>query len=471
MLKSTATLLAIFLITAVPVMATDSLHTASSSLQAEKHNQKHPTMVTQTITANQVIAAPRVCFAYSNTSKRSQGWAIVAVTILRLDGTQEELRLADQVKNNAIIKCTKADLLADLVAGDMVIFEFDFENMLRLRRKGDTVDRINAYSVVVANGFPLYLEEVSAVPGKEEAGKKGGWFHTTNLNFQAPTNNYKHPAEFRKMIVMQQDTAAPHICFLYRNTLNKGGKGKVAAGVSVYRADEMIDSFNIKGNVKKNTADQCQVGQELLAGDTVYFDFSFGGFPRFKKGKKRTDNAETTGVISANGIPKLPTEASPPTPPNPTPGPNPPPPSGGLSSADIAAAAKLLIANRPVQLWRFKGDNPTKWTVIGPRTKLGSGRGGVDEKTAGYGNTIAAAVQDYERKMGKLASGGSLTNADITALVWYSKINSSAGPTSLRRNSAGVFFGEYYRPGRGATHEGPFSSPAKALNWLQGQGL
>jgi hypothetical protein len=456
-----------------PAIATDSLHIAHSVFQAEKNNQKHPALLTHTISINQDVAVPRLCVAYANTASRNKGWSVANIQIIRADGTEESARLAEQVRKFSFVKCTKAEQLVDLAAGDTLIFEYDFQNMKRLKRKGEQTDRVEVNSVVVADGFPLPLGTVGAVPGEEEAGKKGGWFHSSNFNFQAAKNNQKHHASFSKMVVIQHDVAAPNVCSLYRNTLKKKGKGKVTTAVSISRDEEVIESFTYKSSVKKNKARKCNVAQDLLAGDIVAYDFIFEGFPRLKKTSSKTDYAETTGVVASNGIPEFASIPSDPSDPSPGPGdPSPPPPSGGFTSADLAAAAKILYGSRPAQLWRFKNDQPTIWTVIGPATKLGSGPGGIDPSTVGYGNTIAAALADYERKRGKFsAASKSLSSADVSALTWFRNINTSGGPTSIRLpRGASTYVGEFYRPGKGVNHQ-TFGSFVAAINYLKSQGL
>jgi len=472
-MKKTALVLLVALLAApiAPVAASDSLHIAHSVFQAPKNNQKHPRLLTHTITVNQDMAVPRLCIAYDNTSSRNKGWGVANIQIIRVDGAEETARLAEQVRKFSFVKCTKPDQLDDLVVGDRLVFEYDFENMKRLKRKGERIDRVEVNSVVVADGFPLPLGTVGAVPGEEEAGKKGGWFHASNFNFQAAKNNQKHLASFSKMIVMQQDIAAPNVCSLYRNTFKKKGKGKVTTEVSISRADEVVESFKYKSNVKKNQAKKCKVAQDLMAGDIVVYDFLFEGLPRLKKTSKKTDYSETTGVVSENGTAEFATIPSGPDP-GPDPGPNPPPPSGGFTTADLAAAAKILYGSRPAQLWRFKNNQPTIWTVIGPATKLGSGPGGIDPSTVGYGNTIAAALADYERKRGKFsAASRALSSADVNALTWYRGINTSQGPTSIRLpRGASTYVGEFYRPGKGVNHQ-TFGSFVAAINYLKSQGL
>jgi hypothetical protein len=470
-----ATLLAITFV--VPAAATDSLDIAQSVFQAEKNNQKHPAMLTHTVTANLPVVKPRLCIAYENTFRRSSGKGVANIQVMRVDGTEESFRLVDRVRDNSYVKCTRAGEVDDLAIGDMVVFEMDFQNMLRLKRHEDQIDRVEINSIVVADGFPLPLGTVGAAPGEEEDGKPGGWMiHSGNHNFQAARDRQEHHDTATKRVVVPYDVEAPQLCSLYRNSFDKARKGKVLTEITVERGEEIVQSHSFSARVRKNTAKKCKAGETLLAGDIVTFNFTFDGFPVLKKSKDKVDYVEASGVVSGNGKPDFVTlsTAGPSDPTDPNPGPTPPPPaSGGLSSADLGAAGRLLIGNKPVQLWRAKTSwGRGKWWAIGPKTKIDTTQlGNVIASSVGMGDTIAAAVADYERKQGRLPGTGTLSNADVNMLVWYNGINSDGGPTSVRKSPSGGFYGEYYRPGKGAHHKGPYSSPAKALEWLRSQGL
>lgn len=134
--------------------------------------------------------------------------------------------------------------------------------------------------------------------------------------------------------------------------------------------------------------------------------------------------------------------------------------------------SKLMINHRGVQLWRSKNGSPAKWQVVGPKTRAVPGTNKLILSTAGVGSTVARAVADYERKMGALnGPGARLSAANRAALVWYSRMSAAGGPTSVRRDSRGGYHGEYYRPGKGARHKGPFSTFAGAINYLKSEGL
>ena len=466
MKKTSPILLAMtFLVAATaPAVASDSLHIGHSVFQAEKNNQKHPLTLTRTILINQAVEKPRICVAYDNTLSRSRGKVVTRIEINRQDGTQEMLTMAEKVRKNSVVKCSKAGQVSDLSVDDMLVFEFEFQRMLRLKRNSGRTDHVNLYAVAVADGFPLPLDTVGVTLSE----KDGGWLHSANFNFQAEEDKQKHPVGFTKMIIMPRDAESPLLCSAYRHTLAKENQGQVSVEARITREDENVETITFSGKIRKGEFKKCKAAEDLVVGDVVEFEFEFADMPRLRKTSDRTDHAEASGVVSTNGEPDF---ASDPDVEGGSPSPDNPRPTGGLSSADQVAAAKLLIGSKPSQLWRFKGDQPRKWTVVGPNTLLGDGLGSLNPGTAGYGNTIAEAVADYEKKRGGLSSGGSLSSADVAALVWYSGINSSAGPTSIRRDRSGGYHGEYYRPGRGAVHTGPYPSIAKAVDWLKSQGL
>jgi hypothetical protein len=91
--------------------------------------------------------------------------------------------------------------------------------------------------------------------------------------------------------------------------------------------------------------------------------------------------------------------------------------------------------------------------------------------TLGFGPTYAAACADYERKRGPIGpSGPPLSSADIANWVWYSNMNSSAGPTAVRRDPRGGYHADYYRPSLGAIIVN-VSSPRAAIDALRRAGL
>lgn len=133
--------------------------------------------------------------------------------------------------------------------------------------------------------------------------------------------------------------------------------------------------------------------------------------------------------------------------------------------------SKLLKNTKPAQLWRPNGGNPAKWVAVGPKTVAIRGNQ-LDYRTAGVGSTPAAAVADYERKKGSLGPPGDLLSAAERSLIqWYSAMDASKGPTSVRRAATGKYYGEYWRPSTGSKHHGPLGSMQAALDWLKKQRL
>lgn len=290
----------------------------------------------------------------------------------------------------------------------------------------------------------------------------------------------KHRDDMRQVFFANADVSGDAwLCYGYGNNHNKGQSGTFLAKGTHTRIDEegneqILQKVNKRGKLQENKWRRChKLKNEVLRGDMFVVNYTFSGFPRPKDAVMHIISSLGNEPILIGEIfgpaPKAPEEPAPN--PNPNPNPNPGPVAGPLTPADQLAASQLLVQSRRTQLWRFKGNQPEKWTVVGPNTLLGSGLGGINPSTAGYGPTIAAAVADYERKRGALPAGGGLSARDQQALVWYSNMNASAGPTSIRRDGGGGYFGEFYRPGKGAQHDGPFGSIADAVAYFQRNGL
>jgi hypothetical protein len=386
----------------------------------------------------------------------------------------------------------------------MITAHYRFEGFPRIRSKTG----VGAVNIVTS------LSEDRLRPGKVYGPpEKGSQIelaqrHVKNSLYTAPEGNNKYLKKFMHTIVVAAETEKKvNLCAALGDDVNKSD-GKVQVLFEMARFDDAADAEaeeeaasdatvekkRKSGRVEDNLFLKCLETSGFRPGDIITAYYTFSGFPRIRStdgigainvvtslAKDRLTKGDVYGPPPPPPPPPPPTPSPDPTPnpnpnPNPSPNPNPnpaPSPGGGLSSADFAAAAKLLVANKPVQLWRSKASwGRGMWWVIGPKTRIDRTQtGNVDPKTVGFGATIAAAVANYESKMGKLAAGGSLSSADRAGLIWYSKINASGGPTSVRRNGSGGYFGEYFRPGRGANHQGPFPTPAKALDWLKKQGL
>ena len=260
-----------------------------------------------------------------------------------------------------------------------------------------------------------------------------GTLLVTDAFFTASKAEQVHPDEVSGGVFIPQRLVDAQICVFYENTTKKGNQGRIQTTVTIIDRKENITKLKLNGRVKKNEFFLCKKAPTLRPGDAVIFETVFSEMPRLRRrGKKEDDMAQIAGFVARDvTLEDLFPEPEPPPPaqcpdpgpgpaPGPSPGPSPDPdpdpdpgPSGGpLSAADQVAASSLLVQATRTQLWRFKANNPTRWTAIGPGTLLGNGPGGVNPNTVGYGNTIAAAVADYERKRGKLPQGGGLSQAD-----------------------------------------------------------
>jgi hypothetical protein len=492
----------------VPAASADWLYSAYSVVRAEQEVQKHPKILVQTTTAAKDLEKPYLCVSYFNTVTLGDTGRVVATANLFLapDGETISIKFAGGVKNNSFFNCKKGP---DMPAGSFVVWNYEFKGMPRLRTINGPAEIAEVSGIISTAGEPSLGEEapLGLVPPDAVAplglvpGEGGGWFHSTESIFRASKNNQKHPAKLAQDLLVPADAKRPKICVGYENVANQKNKGRVVTTVSIRRSDgSEEETIKFAGGVKDNEYLKCKKAGSVVEGDEVFFDFRFKGMPRLKMGSDGGDAFEIHGVLTASGDPLF-REPPPPPPPPPAPAPPPepaaaptapappppPPPSdpgggggggggsgsggGGISVADEHAVHKLLKSStRGTQLWRAKNNTPGKWVAVGPKTKVII-RNQLDYKTAGVGSTIAAAVSDYERKTGSnLGSGQRITSTERSLLEWYSGINSSGGPTSVRRDGKGRYHGEYFRPAKGAVTK-TLTSLAAALDWLRSQGL
>ena len=486
-------------------------YAANGVFQPKSPGENHPKELTQMLVMPHDAVRPLVCVAYNNSlGKGKQGRVETAVTVTRpatvdlfglpVDAVEQKLTVSGTVSQNAYLQCRVGP---DMRAGDIVVFEHDLKGMRRLSGGKDHFAEM--VGVVSDAGEPglwnapmgFRLPEGNSPNGLLPS-RGAGWTHAVNAVFQAEKATQKHPKRLEQTLVVPQGARRPLVCGSYSNRAGNGDRGKVSVAVTIDRGDRGVETLKLSGGVKNNAWIGCKKTDDLAAGDMVTFVFALSRMPKLSKGDLEIDFADMTGIISVTGEPSLraesppgptpppPNEPAPPPPssspppsgsPAPSPSPSPstpsgPPPSGGsgvVSAADAQAAYKLLVANRSTQLWRPKNNNPALWIAVGPRTVAIAGNQ-LNMATAGAGNSIAAAVFDYERKMGSLgAAAGTVSAADRAALQWYAGMN-PYGPTSIRRSGNG-YFGEYFRTGKGAHHNGPLPSIAAAVAWLRSQGL
>ncbi len=499
-----------------PAAKADWLHTTSSVFQAQSQIEKHPAILSQMMVMRDLIRHPSICIAYNNAfAKRNQGRILSSVQILRpVKGELKEIRrlsFAGGVKRNSYLNCKRGPRVQ---ARDILLFEHEFKGMPRVRG-GEFAE---VMGVVSALGDPqidnapmgLSLHKGSSPLGLVPV-SKAGWYHANNSIFQAQKDDEKHPKKLIRTMVVPRDAGRPLVCSGYTNNAPQRRRGRIVTRVTITRGEEMIRRLDLYGGVRNNSYLRCKKAGRVLAGDIIEFRFELKNMPRLaKQGPSSIGYADVSGVLSTVGTPAFrqpppppppppappappssppPPSTSPPPPPPTNPPADPPPPTqpppppppppndppgggGGFSQADERATSKLMINHRGVQLWRSKNNSPARWQVVGPRTRAVPGTNRLILSTAGVGNTVAQAVADYERKMGSLGAPGSLLSAaDRNALRWYANMNANGGPTSVRRDRGGGYHGEFYRPGKGAQHNGPYGSMAGAINWLRSQGL
>ncbi|MDH3253520.1 MAG: hypothetical protein OEM62_00890 [Acidobacteriota bacterium] len=417
----------------------------------------------------------QICFGYANDGRLGgEGYLRGTATVTRVDPDSDEVRTwkikkRGGIQKNKWLRCVD---FGPVHEGDTVVFDYTMRKFPRIR--GAT---IHIRSSIGEDR--MRLDELRGPEGTGNLGEPIEFYHRVRSNV---SESGKHPKTWQQAFVVPATSVAEtiHFCFGYGNDFKKANKGSFRARAEISRTDPDTgevtrESLRVKAKLEANKAKRCKDIGRVSLGDSVVVDYTFTGFPRVKSdqtfqiktgiGPKPMADREIYGPP-----PERP--GGNPGPPNPNPSPEPAPnPGGNISAADQLAASSLLYKSVRTQLWRFRNNQPKHWTVIGPRTQLGNGLGGVNPNTTGYGDTITAAVKDYERKMGPLPSGSGLSASDVAALEWYQKINTASGPTSIRRDGGGTFHGEYYRVGRGSIHRSGFSSITAVVNWFKSQGL
>lgn len=473
-MKCISSLLTVAMLAAVSSSVAQAgwLHLANSVFQVEEDNQKHPSSLIRTVTVREEVPETLVCSAYLNTlAQKNKGRVVTQVEILRGGEAVDELFFAGGVRKNSYLKCKS---VGGLEVGDVVVFEFEFKGMARLKKSSSRLDLFEVNGIVSTAGAPA-VEDFGLVPAAA-----GGWVHSANSVFVAEEGARKHPVQLARRILVPGEAVDTEVCVAYSNTADKKRGGRVVTTVRIEHQDGALETLSFAGRVKENAYMKCKPVARLAAGALVEFEFALKGMPKLNAGGEEADFVDLSGAVSTAGepvfqnppgVPVAPADAPPPAPAEPD---LPPPvlPGGPISAADEVAVSKLLLQNTTTQLQRPNGDNPAKWIAVGPLSRALPCGCKVDTNTAGVGNTIADAVADYERKMRtSLGSGGGLGGSDRAAIDWYSKMSAASGPTSIRRDSGGGFHGEFWRPGRGSIHQGGFGSITAVVNWFKSQGL
>ncbi len=460
-------------LSSLPVLAFSESRVESFIISDGKHPAayQHAFVVPQD-SAGDVYA----CMGYGTDGKNADtGSFRGTVRISRLDPDTGEvavqkLRKRGSLSKNKWLRCVHAGPVRQ---GDTVVWEYQFLGFPRPR----------GAAIHIRSSIGTDRMLISKIRGPEATGSLG---EPTEVHHRVRTNATgagKHPKTWQQAFVVAATHVAERVelCFGYGNDFKKDGTGSFRATAEITRTDPdtgEVTVQRIKGedDLTENKAKSCRDIDRVRLGDTLVVDWEFFGFPRIRDDIWQTKIGIGPRVMANREIygPAPP----PPAPPAPGPGGGPGPdddpfpnPGGNISAADQIAVSSLMYKSVRTQLWRFKGNQPERWTVIGPKTQLGTGLGGVNPNTTGYGATIAAAVADYERKMGKLPAGSGISASDVSSLEWYQKMNTAGGPTSIRRDGGGGFHGEYYRPGPGSVVIGGFGGITAVVNWFKSQGL
>jgi hypothetical protein len=448
------------------------LHYANSVFTATKNAQTHPQSVSQVIVLPREAVDAILCMGYSNTADaKSKGRVVSTATILRADGGEQVLNFAGGVKANTYLNCQDA---GDLQAGDVVEVDHDLKGMPRLSSNNGPAQFADVLAVVSTAGEP----RLGTVPFGLNPIEDGGWIHSTSSVFEADRKKQKHPESLAQTLVITQNVDNPYICAAYNNIANKKNKGRVVSSANIVRESGITEKLSFAGGVSRNEYLKCKSAGGLVAGDMIEFDFELQNFPRLSAGSDGDEFANIFAAVSDAGLVDFRRPPAPDVPDAPAPTATPPPagtpapagnpaPSAGISADDQRAVSGMFQVKS--QLWRPKGNSPSKWVVVGPKTVAISGNT-LNLSTAGLGSTIAAAYNDYQRKRGGLPGGGLLDSRTLNAINWYGSMNASGGPTSVRRDSAGGFHSEYWRARSGSVFN-KGGSIAAVIELLQRQGL
>lgn len=505
----TASLAALFLATAFAPAAAQAgwLTQASSVFTTARDVQKHPGKLDQVIVLTSAISGAKGCVAYANdtTEKGDKGKVRTVIVIQKRDGTIVKVRMTATVRNDAAMACRN---LPSLRSGAVLTFRNKFKQMPRLRTTAAGAQSAAVSNFISTMGVPtmaegplVLLPDAATQPLGLLEGNKEGWFHSTNSVVHVQSGNVSHPGTALHAIVAPTETGArPLICSAYNRSAGIGGRGSVLTKARIARADGSVERLRFEGGIGGETFLRCKnAKKKIRPGDVVFFESKFTGMSDLPAGSF----ADFIGAIAASGRPDF--GAGPPPPPEPeppvesgeeeeekedpedepdqtgggggggsTPPPPPPPPpsgggGGGLSSADELAVSLILDGTKR-QLHLVKNASPARFAVIGERTRL-KNNGDVDERTMGFGNTIASAVNDYERKVGSMSGNKRrLRSGEISALRYFISLETS-GPTAIRKNSRGQFYGDVYRRRLGKQIGGPFSSLERTISWMKSIGL
>jgi hypothetical protein len=446
----------------VPAAEARWVHQENSVFRAENASQKHPKNLEQTLVLPRDVDQGQLCVAYgreSDSDKRTR--VVTIVDLLHADGSSERVKMIAKASNQVALKCKD---LENVAAGSTLNFRHTFKKTPRLRSAGSDRDSVVVAGIVSTAGTPGFGDVLALVPENGAAprglgpGSKGGWFHSANSVLHSGQGGSAHPQTLARAIVVPNDTGSqPLVCTGYDRSEKVKGGGSVDTIATIARADGSLEELNLSGDVADDALLKCKsAGKKISEGDIVSFESTYAGMSNLDKGTF----ADLISAISTTGTPKFRAR---------TDDDGPAPRGGGISVADEEAATRIF-SGRKQQLALLRNGSPAKFGVMGAGTRRTPDLKPI-ASTYGFANTIAGALEDYERKVGSL--GGTarrMTASERAALEYYSRIVPS-GPSAIRMDAAGKFHADIYRTWLGVRQGGPFNSVVDAVNWIKSIGL
>lgn len=475
MSRTRSLLLAVMVLALGPATASDAAWTHfANTVRTPDGNLAHTDELVQMFVLGTDIESSQACVVYKReTDKPRQGRVLVSARFNLPDGAVEEVNFVGGVAKNEYSKCKEGPAAP---VGTLVEYTFDFRGMPRiLGNKGQYTD----VSGVVADGEPE-VETLGLTPAEDGRGR----INSASSIFTADKASQRHPLSLAHTAIANRLLVEPTLCVSYQRTARKRNKGRIVSEVNVTYPDGETERLRFSGGVRKNEFIRCrQLSRDAPLGTMAENDLAFLGMPRLRQLDANSEYALVNTSISTAGDVAFRTPPAVPDPPadddpggddRGTPEPPPPPPGGGsgaLTDADKRCISRVLLAagSGARQIVRPKGNRGGKFEVFGPRSLISGGQ--VVTSTLGFGSTYAAACADYERKRGNIGpEGPPLSARDVANFIWYSNMNSSAGPTAVRRDPRGGFHADYWRPSTGPVIVN-VSSPSAAIEALRRAGL
>ena len=410
----TVLLLVTFLLTGVLAPAADAgwLHQANSVFQATKAKERQPAKVEQVIVNAYDTGNYSICLFVTHEAKqKNKGRVVTKVRIEDEDGNLvRRWSLTAVMRDGVGMKCKDGE---DLPAPVLVCLVHKLKKMPHLRTVNGSPQGVTITGVLSTDGQPaigdgpLALEPTAGeAPRGYGPGSEGGWFHSANSIYHARKNETDYPTVMYQGIGITRETESkPLVCAGYNSAPGvPGNKGVVDTTVTIRYPKGKEETLQLSGEVQNHVLTNCQkASKRFKDGTIVVFEHHLSRMPELDKG----DYADLVGAVSTTGEPDFREEEEEEeeqqeeqeeedT--------DPPAPGRVFSTADEPAITRVLGQARN-QLKRRKNNQPGYWVITTSKTIPDN------FKTQGFGDTPAAALANYEKKMGSLG-GQSLARVD-----------------------------------------------------------